>query len=126
MKIQIIKTQQLTFGYSHPLKTWYKKGKIPLKYDFFGSPLTIKNATLDHLKSRARGGKSSGDNFVLATKENNNKKGCGDLSEMFNKQAMELYLNVIEKVKFYNFDGKKYANSIRKTVMELLNKERKV
>jgi len=61
----------VSFGYSSPLKTLYKKGKLPVKYDFYGSKLTNKNVTLEHLKPHSQGGKTNLKNLVLATKENN-------------------------------------------------------
>lgn len=81
-----------TFGYSHSLKTDFKKGRLPIKYDMAGNILTNKNVTLDHVIPKSLGGKSRLDNYVLATDEFNNLRGNNPLKnyitqEMFDKWA---------------------------------------
>ena len=70
----------ITFGYHSPLKTLYKKGKMPkVIYGFYGDKLTPKNVTLEHLLPHSKGGASELDNFVLASKQNNLARGNDDI-----------------------------------------------
>ena len=70
MLIKKIKPYEPSFGYSSPLKTIWKKGGLPtVKKGFYGDTLTKKNVSLEHLKARSKGGKTSLENLVLASKE---------------------------------------------------------
>ena len=79
MIIQPIQPNSLTFGYSHQLKTLYRKGKLPVKYGFYGDKLTQKNVSLEHLKPHSKVGKTELSNLVLASKQKNQAKGNEEL-----------------------------------------------
>lgn len=118
MKIE--KPSPIVFGYHHPLKTLYKKGKFPkVIYDFYGDKLTPKNVTLEHLKPHSQGGKSCSENFVLATRENNNLRGCDDIRKYTNKEKAVRYLSQFMGVKLPNFNGDKYIEGILQTLNKL-------
>ena len=112
----------VSFGYSHKLKTLYKKGKLPTVAEgFYGGKLSLDDVTLEHLKPHSKGGRTVLDNLVLATAENNHKRGNQPLKDFLNPEAMEKYLNQFKDVKLKNFDGNKYIEKIRKTVKGLLD-----
>ena len=67
----------VAFGYKSPLKTLYIKGKLHINKGFYGGTLTKENVTLEHLVPYSKGGKTTLDNLVLATKENNIKSVAG-------------------------------------------------
>ena len=118
MKIE--KPSPVTFGYSHPLKTLYKKGKFPkVIYDFYGDKLTKKNVTLEHLKPHSQGGKSCSENFVLATMQNNWLRGCDDIRKYAKQENITKYLSQFMGVKLPNFDGDKYIAGILNTLKQL-------
>ena len=109
----------LSFGYSSPLKTLFKKGKLPVKYGFYGDRLTLKNVSLEHLKPHSKGGKTTLDNLVLASKEKNNLRGDKDIKDFLNIDAMTTYLCQFMGVKRRGFDGDEYIAGILRTIEEL-------
>ena len=119
MKIQPIQQNSPTFGYSHPLKTLYIKGKLPVKYGFYGDRLTKKNVSLEHLKPFSEGGKTELNNLVLASKQKNQARGNADIRNFANKETIIKYLSQFIDVKINDFDGNKYINGIIKTLTNL-------
>lgn len=109
-----------TFGYHHPLKTLYKKGKLPtVKYGFYGDTLSAKSVSLEHLLPRSKGGKSVLSNYVLASKANNTKRGNDDIHQHFKPKAAMRYLDQFVGVKQKGFDGNKYVQMILTTLDKL-------
>lgn len=119
MIVQPIQQNSPTFGYSHPLKTLYIKGKLPVKYGFYGDRLTKKNVSLEHLKPFSEGGKTELNNLVLASKEKNQARGNADIRIFANKETIIKYLSQFIDVKIEWFDGNKYINGIIKTLTNL-------
>ena len=120
MIVKPVQANNPTFGYSHPLKTLYKKGQLPIKRGFYGEPLTTKNVSLEHLKPKSKGGKTQLNNLVLATKETNNRRGDKPLKEFLNLKAMTNYLKQFKNIKIKGFDGNEYIKMILKTIGEIL------
>lgn len=120
MIIQPIQPNSPSFGYSHPLKTLFKKGQLPVKKGFYGGRLTQKNVTLEHLLPVSKGGKTQIDNLVLATKETNNQRGDKPINEFFNLKAMADYLEQFKNIRIGEFDGNKYIKMILETIGEIL------
>ena len=109
-----------SFGYSSPLKSLYLKGQLPVKYGFYGDRLNTKNVSLEHLLPRSKGGKTSLDNLVLASKEKNQKRGNQPISKYINFEAMQTYIDQFKNVKTNGFNGNEYIKNILKTVTELV------
>ena len=125
MITQNIQSYEITFGYSHPLKTAWKRGQLPqVKYGFYGDLLTKKNVSLEHLKCISKGGKTELNNLVLASDKMNNLRGDKPLSEYLNIKAMAKYLEQFTNIKTRGFDGNKYIAMILKTVGELINAQK--
>lgn len=120
MIIKPIPPNSPTFGYSSPLKTLYKKGDLPIKYGFYGDKLTPKTVTLEHLKPHSKGGKTVLSNLVLATKENNNRRGNKPLGLFIVWEYVERYLSQFVGLKVKGFDGDLYIKMIRKTLDEIV------
>lgn len=120
MDIKAIGANNPAFGYSHPLKTMYKKGQIKLKYGFYGEKITIKNASLEHLKPASQGGKTIYSNLVITSKEANQARGNRPLWEFATWENIKKYLAQFIGVKVKGFDGDEYIKMIIKTVTELL------
>lgn len=118
MKIQ--PTQQTpTFQYNSPLKTLWRKGKLPVKYGFYGDVLTQSNVSLEHLLPHSKGGKTELDNLVLASKQKNEARGNADIKGFINNETIANYLSQFIGVKTKEFDGNKYILGIIKTLTNL-------
>lgn len=116
-----MQVSSVSFGYSHKLKTLYKQGKLPSVVNgFYGGKLTVDTVTLEHLKPHSKGGRTVLENLVLATANNNHRRGNKPLREFLNPKAMEEYLSQFKNIKVSNFDGNKYIEKIRKTIGEIL------
>lgn len=115
--------KQITFTYNHQLKTLFKKGKIKLKYDFYGDKLTKKNCTLEHVECVCDGGKTVTGNVVLATARMNNARGNKPLSEFINAEALARYCDYFLHFKIPEFDGVKYIKELLETINRVLDKE---
>ena len=120
MKAEAIQPSPILFGYNSPLKTLYKKGKMPsVIYGFYGDKLTPKNVSLEHLKPHSLGGKSTLDNFVLASKANNQLRGTQDIRHFANNDNIVRYLSQFLDLKLPNFDGNRYIQGILQTLEKL-------
>ena len=119
--MEIRQTDTITFGYTHQLKTLYKKGKLPsVKYGFYGDELTKKNVTLEHLRCISHGGRTELDNLVLATANKNQERGTRPLEEVLNWEHVGKYLEPFKDFKECNFDGNSYIQGILNTIKELI------
>ena len=113
------------FGYSHQLKTLWKKGQLSqVRYGFYGQLLTKKNISLEHLKPISQKGKTELSNLVLASNKINNERGDKPLGEYLDLKAMAKYLEQFKNIKVKGFDGNKYIAMILETVGGLLNAEK--
>lgn len=78
MKVNEI--NNISFKYNHPLKTLWKQGKMPqVKIGLYNNKLTKKNVSLEHELPISKGGKSTLDNYALASREANSKRGNDDI-----------------------------------------------
>lgn len=109
------------FQYSSPLKTMYRKGKLHVKYGFYGDILTQKNVSLEHLQPASKGGKTKIDNLVLASKENNQARGNDDIKEYLKPENIIRYLSQFKGIKLKGFNGDEYISGILKTLNKLIN-----
>ena len=129
--MKILPVKPIPFGYKSILKDKYLSGELPLTKGFYGGKLVkdvtgkkLKtNCTIEHLQPKSKGGRNKLSNYVLATLENNNKRGNNPLSWFINKEAMEEYLAEVDKANIPELKG--YSDTIRKTVNEILEKEKK-
>jgi hypothetical protein len=112
----------ISFGYSHKLKTLYKQGKLPsVVKGFYGGKLTVDTVTLEHLKPHSKGGRTVLENLVLATANNNHRRGNKPLQDYLNPQAMEEYFAQFKDLKIKNFNGNDYIKKVQKTIERILN-----
>ena len=109
------------FQYSSPLKTLWRKGKLPVKYGFYGDVLTQKNVSLEHLQAHSKGGKTNLANLVLASKAKNNASGNASIKDYLTVENVVRYLAQFKDVKIKDFDGNKYIAGIVATLGGLIN-----
>lgn len=118
--MNIQKVNNISFGYSHPLKTLFKKGKLPIKKGLYGGELTIDTVSLEHIIPHSQGGKTVLSNLALATKKNNNLRGDKPLKDFLTKEMLDDYIEEFEKINLPYFNGKKYIEELLKTIGGLL------
>jgi hypothetical protein len=127
----------IKFGYTTTLSKLWKEGKLPeVVKGFYGDilshdPKSPQYATNEHLQPHSKGGKTSLYNIVLSSAENNNRRGNDPLTTVFDKHNAEEYLKQFEglkveykkgnKIKMFNGDS--YAENIRQTIKQILNRE---
>lgn len=121
MLVQGVPPYNPNFQYSSPLKTLWRKGKLPVKYGFYGDVLTQRNLSLEHLKAHSKGGKTNLTNLVLASKAKNNARGNRSIKDYLTVENVVRYLKQFKDVKLKDFDGNKYIAGIVATLGGLLN-----
>ena len=108
-------------GYNSILKKYYKSGQLPsVKYGFYGDKLTKDTVSLEHLKPHSKGGHTNLSNLVLASREQNTKRGNDDLRLHFNPETAQRYLQQFIGIKLKRFDGNNYVQGILRTLNKLL------
>lgn len=128
--------QAVSFGYHHPLKTAWMKGKLPwLQYGFYGERLTKKNVSIEHLQpvadfkklysdEKAKRLATTWENVVLASNRINNLRGCEPLTSVLDYEAMGKYLAQFEGKYIEGFGtGEQYIKGILDTVNRLVQRE---
>lgn len=110
----------ITFGYSNPLKSLFKKGKLPtVTKGFYGGDLTVQNVSLEHLVPHSLGGKTELSNLVLATKENNNRRSNLPIKDFINVDCIREYLKQFSGVLIDNLSGESYKRKIIQTLKRM-------
>jgi hypothetical protein len=104
------------FGYSHRLKTDFKKGKLPIKFDLAGFELTKKNVTLDHVHPKSLGGESKLCNYVLNTAWFNNLRGNKPMKDFITKEMFYKWAKQFENLTVCGVDGLEYVGMIFKKI----------
>lgn len=121
MLVPNIQTSSVSFGYSHPLKTAFKKGLMPtVRYDVWGNPLTNKNVSLDHIICKSKGGKSVLGNYLLADRRANTQRGCTPIENMVTCEQLRLYLKQFKNIKNKYIDGNEYIRAVRRTFKQII------
>lgn len=116
MKVQPLfkktQTPQPSFGYSHKLKTDFKNGRLPIKYDLAGFKLTNKNVTLDHIDPKSLGGKNELFNYVLNTDWFNRIRGNKPMKDFITKEMFYKWAKQFENIRVCGVDGMEYVTKI--------------
>jgi len=81
-------------GYSHPIKTMWKRGKLAnVTKGLYGETLTKQNLSAEHLLPVSKGGKTTLGNIALASTYMNNLRGTRPLNEVVTKQMAWDYIS---------------------------------
>ena len=107
-------------GYQHPLKTLFKKGKMPsVQYGLYGEKIDAESVSLEHLKPHSWGGRTEYSNLALANRKTNTARGSRPLSDVLSWEMLEKYLKQFNfKIKNI-FNGYEYQDKIRRTCESL-------
>lgn len=106
---------QPTFGgYNFKLKKLFRQGKLPKDLvDLGGNKITQRNLSGDHGLARSKGGKTTDDNMILATKYFNSLRGNRPLKEVVTMENLIRWVNQYIKLKpIDGFDFVKYVQDI--------------
>lgn len=105
------------FGYSHKLKTDFKKGLLPsVKFDVAGIELNNKNVTLDHVIPKSQGGESNLFNYMLASKWFNAFRGVVPLAKLITKEMFDKWAKQYEDIMVCGIKGTEYTKEIAKKI----------
>lgn len=115
MRIEPIQNQQ-TFKYKHKLKTDFKKGKLPIKFDIAGNVLTKENASLDHVIPKSLGGTNTLDNYMLATKKFNSRRGTLPLALLITKDMFVTWAKQFKELMVCGVKGEEYTKMIEEKI----------
>ena len=135
-----IETNPITFGYTTIISKLFKEGKLPsVVKGFYGgdleiNPKSLQRASNEHLRPKSLGGQTTLANIVLATVENNNKRGNEPLSLFFKKDKAEEYWEQFEDLivehkqgkKTKIFSGNRYIEDSKATVKKILAEEKRL
>lgn len=115
--------QPISFGYSHPLKTAYKKGLLPtVKFDVYGNRLTLENVSLEHIIPHSEGGTTTLDNLLLVDKKANRERGTKPIKLFMSKDMIDVYLCQFKGLKNRFINGNEYINKVKNTLLKELYK----
>ena len=135
-----IENSHIAFGYTTTISKLFKEGKLPeVAKGFYGGELSIDQKSLqrasnEHLQPKSLGGVTELRNIVLATVENNNKRGNEPLSLFFKKDKADEYWEQFENLiveykqgkKTKIFNGNQYIEQSKKTVKKILEQEKRL
>lgn len=110
----------VSFGYNCELKRLVKKGKIKLRFSFYGGKLNPKKVSIEHIIPHSKGGKSCQSNYVLCNKEQNWERGNDPLEGYINWEAAGKYLDQFKGLKVGGFDGDEYVKQILNSIADAL------
>lgn len=118
--IPIITNTIIFTGYNFTLKKMYRDGKLPKDLiDIGGNRITQKNLSGDHAIPKSKGGKTTDDNMMLATKQFNSLRGNRPLREVTNMENLIKWVN--QYLKLDNIDGFDFKKYVQK-ILEIINR----
>lgn len=109
MQIRRIKFNDISFQYSHPLKTAYKKGLMPEVINGLYGEKIVK-PSIEHLTPHSQGGKTTWNNVAITDAKANNLRGVRPIEELVTKEMWKAYLKQFINVKNKFVDGLQYIN----------------
>lgn len=113
MKIKVIKSNEISFQYSHPLKTAYKKGLMPEVVNGLYGEKIVK-PSIEHLTPHSQGGKTTWNNVAITDAKANNLRGVRPIEELVTKEMWKAYLKQFINVKNKFVDGLQYIKTMCK------------
>ena len=113
--IQPITSNNITFGYNHPIKKAFDKGLLGEDFKgLYGIKLTKKTRTVEHIVPHSLGGGLNWGNVALADRIMNAVRGIKPIDEFVTFQMWKDYLKQFVKIKNQYIDGMKYIKEICK------------
>ena len=104
-------------GYNFKLKKLFKDGKLPKDlYDIGGNKITSKNFSGDHIVPKSKGGRTTNENMMIATKQFNNLRGNRDLKEVVTFENAIRWALQWMNIKVDDFDGAQHVKDVFKVL----------
>ena len=124
MKTNAINVNAVNFGYKSILKDLFKAGELPtVKRGLYGKKLNNENCSIEHIIPKSKGGPNTLDNYALADRFENSRRGAKDIKEYLTIRMIADYLMqfVDVKVDYITgiFDGNRYAYDLIQTFKKL-------
>jgi len=121
MDINFNKGSHLNFKYKSRLKDLFKQGKLDLKLDAYGFPLTADNVTLEHIKPHSKNGANNIANYLLVSAKANQSRGNKDFKLFLeeNPSIIQHIMNYLNKMRGIIISKRDYVEEVSRT----LNKE---
>lgn len=119
--MQILPVQN-PISFKADLKHLFDKGLLPeVEKGFYGTPLTKKNVSREHLLPHCKGGTRAEANIVLADKFLNNARGAKPIGNIADKKAAVEYLEQFKGIEIpeHKFNGNRYIETVTKTLKRL-------
>lgn len=107
-------------GYTSEIKRLYKKGKLKIKYSFYGGTLDPKQFSTDHIIPHSKGGKSEQSNYVFCNAWQNSERSNYPIKDFIDWKAAGIYLAQFEGVYVEGFDGDKYIQQVLNSIASAL------
>ena len=107
-------------GYSSEMKRLYKKGKLKIKYSFYGGLLNKKEFSTDHIIPVSKGGASKQYNYVFCNAWQNSNRGNFPLEDYIDWKAAGIYFAQFKGVKVGMFNGDEYIKQALNSINEAL------
>ena len=109
---------QITFGRKSVLTKLFNQGSLPgVTKDIYGS--AIKEATVDHIIPKSKGGKSNLANYAIANAKNNMNRSSDDILKYTTVDNIKAYYQQFKDLVLPNFNGNEYIEQGRKTFKKL-------
>lgn len=104
----------ISFGHKSIIKTLFNNGELPeVQVDIYGKPIKPKEATLEHIIPKSKGGKSSLSNYAIANAQDNFRRSNHDIMEYTTKDNINRYLDQFTDIVRKGFDGNQYKKWIK-------------
>ena len=107
-------------GFSCEMKRLYKKGKLKIKYSFYGGRLDPKQFSTEHVIPKSKGGQSIQENYVFCNAWQNSERGDKPLVNYIDWKAVGIYLDQFKGVKVGMFNGDEYINQVLNSINEAI------
>ena len=114
--------QQNPISFKADLKHLFDKGLIPVvEKGFYGTPLTKKNVSREHLLPHCKGGTRAEANIVLADKFLNSARGAKPIGRVADPTTAVEYLEQFKGIEIpeHKFSGNNYIKNVTRTLKRL-------
>ena len=108
----------ISFGRKSVLTRLYNEGALPsVKFDIYGKK--IKQATVDHIIPKSKGGKSILSNYAIADATNNMNRSNSSILAYTTIENIRAYYEQFRNIALPNLNGNDYIEQGKKTFKKL-------
>ena len=111
-------------GYTSEIKRLYKRGRLEIKYSFYGGLLDPKQFSTDHIIPISKGGKSQQSNYVFCNAWQNSVRSNYPLEDFIDWESVGMYFEQFRGVRVDGFNGDEYIKQILNSINEAIKSGR--